>query len=62
MSQVTPPEGRNQSCCVVCYRLRCEQGRLGILPYHVEAARKAGHLSVGTFDKAMSRIDGGHGL
>ena len=28
----------------------------------VEAARKAGHLPVGTFDKAMSRIDGGHGL
>lgn len=28
----------------------------------VEAARKAGHLPVGTFDKAMSRIEGGHGL
>ncbi len=25
----------------------------------VEAARKAGHLPVGTFDRAMSRIDGG---
>ena len=28
----------------------------------VEAARKAGHLPVGTFDRAMSRIDGGHRL
>ncbi len=28
----------------------------------VEAARKAGHLPVGTFDKAMSRIDGATGL
>ena len=28
----------------------------------VEAARKAGHLPAGTFDKAMSRIEGGHGL
>ncbi len=28
----------------------------------VEAARKAGHLPVGTFDKAMSRIEGVHGL
>ena len=28
----------------------------------VEAARKAGRLPVGTFDKAMSRIDGGQGL
>ena len=28
----------------------------------VEVARKAGHLPVGTFDKAMSRIEGGHGL
>ena len=28
----------------------------------VEAARKAGHLPVGTFDKAMSRIDGAAGL
>ena len=28
----------------------------------VEAARKAGHLHVGTFDKAMSRIDGATGL
>ena len=28
----------------------------------VEAARKAGHLPVGTFDRAMSRIDGGQGL
>lgn len=28
----------------------------------VEAARKAGHLPVGTFDKAMSRTEGGHGL
>ena len=28
----------------------------------VEAARKAGHLPVGTFDKAMSRIEGGQGL
>ena len=28
----------------------------------VEAARKAGHLPVGTFDKAMSRIEGAHGL
>ena len=28
----------------------------------VEAARKAGHLPVGTFDKAMSRIEGGYGL
>ena len=28
----------------------------------VEAARKAGHLPVGTFDKAMSRLEGGHGL
>ena len=28
----------------------------------VEAARKAGHLPVGTFDRAMSRIDGGEGL
>ena len=28
----------------------------------IEAARKAGHLPVGTFDKAMSRIDGGHRL
>ena len=25
----------------------------------VEAARKAGHLPVGTFERAMSRIDGG---
>ena len=25
----------------------------------VEVARKAGHLPVGTFDRAMSRIDGG---
>jgi len=28
----------------------------------VEAARKAGHLPVGTFDKVMSRIEGAHGL
>ena len=28
----------------------------------VEAARKAGHLPVGTFDRAMSRIDGGQRL
>ena len=28
----------------------------------VETARKAGHLPVGTFDKAMSRIDGATGL
>ena len=28
----------------------------------VEAARKAGHLPVGTFDKAMSRLEGGRGL
>ena len=28
----------------------------------VEAARRAGHLPVGTFDKAMSRIEGGQGL
>ena len=28
----------------------------------VEAARKAGHLPVGTFDKAMSRLEGGYGL
>ena len=28
----------------------------------VEAARKAGHRPVGTFDKAMSRIEGGQGL
>ena len=28
----------------------------------VEAARKAGHLPVGTFDRAMSRLDGGQGL
>ena len=28
----------------------------------VETARKAGHLPVGTFDKAMSRIDGAQGL
>ena len=28
----------------------------------VEAARKAGHLPVGAFDRAMSRIDGGQGL
>ena len=28
----------------------------------VETARKAGHLPVGTFDKAMSRIDGTHAL
>lgn len=28
----------------------------------VEAARKAGHLPVGTFDRSMSRIDGGHRL
>ena len=28
----------------------------------VEAARKAGHLPVGTFDRAISRIDGGQGL
>ena len=27
-----------------------------------EAARKAGHLPVGTFDKAMSRLEGGRGL
>ena len=28
----------------------------------VEAARKAGHLPVGTFDRPMSRLDGGQGL
>ena len=28
----------------------------------VEVARKAGHLPVGTFDRAMPRIDGGQGL
>ena len=28
----------------------------------VEAARKAGHIPVGTFDKAMSRLEGGRGL
>ena len=28
----------------------------------VESARKAGYLPVGTFDRAMSRIDGGQGL
>ena len=28
----------------------------------VEAARKAGHLPVGTFEKAMSGIEGAHGL
>ena len=28
----------------------------------VETARKAGHLPVGTFDRAMSRIDGAQGL
>ena len=28
----------------------------------VETARKEGHLPVGTFDKAMSRIDGATGL
>ena len=28
----------------------------------VSVARKAGHLPVGTFDRAMSRIDGGQGL
>ena len=28
----------------------------------VEAARKAGHLPVGTFDKAKSRLEGGHGF
>ena len=28
----------------------------------VEAAGKAGYLPVETFDKAMSRIEGGHGL
>ena len=28
----------------------------------VEAARKAGHLPVGIFDEAMSRIEGVHGL
>ena len=28
----------------------------------VEAARKAGYLPVGTFDKTLSRIEGGHGL
>ena len=28
----------------------------------IEAARKAGHLPVGTFDKAMSRLEGGRGL
>ena len=28
----------------------------------VEAARKAGHLPVSTFDKAMSRVEGAQGL
>lgn len=28
----------------------------------VETARKAGHLPIGTFDRAMSRIDGAQGL
>ena len=28
----------------------------------VEAARQAGHTPVGTFDKAMSRLDGAHRL